>query len=437
MRNCDCEISQLVIELFTRVSWLLNTDCKSQECSRKCFPRRAGNTKKKKYGGAGSRFRRTQQRAGHARRASPSSLVPDRASQPAGTSSAPSSPPSPPPPLPPRSTSLIQDVCGVINDPSPQPKKERKRDIISKLLATSDKKEKLKLIAKLDSMKQEELKSKPTQENLESKEKKLVSDKEMSNLSNLRSTAVKQGQAAKHTLDISQTTLESKDQMIKHATRFLDQAIEQKSRDAENKMKWEKVKTTPGRGFQKNQTIPNNVPFCLLCKAYKSKIHYCSGVNKYLNLDDRNLVLIEGVNADEVEGRFSNTGECTMFGTKREMRTYLWNRAIREKEKKEGEKIAWVDSKHLHFKTINVNGVPLEILSKEIMVDKDDLEEMGPEDAVTLARERLARLAKEKLERKELEKAKEKANIQECASSKAELAETYLELKGVPPHLAI
>jgi len=434
MRNCDCEISQLVIELFTRVSWLLNTDCKSQECSRECFPRRAGNTKKKKYGGAGSRFRRTQQRAGHARRASPSSLVPDRAIQPAGTSSAPSSPPSPPPPLPPRSTSLIQDVCGVINDPSPQPKKERKRDMISKLLATSDKEEKLKLIAKLDSMKQEELKSKPTQENLESKEKKLVSDKKMKNLPNLRSKTVTQGQ---HTLDISQTTLESKDQMIKHATRFLDQAIEQKSRDAENKMKWEKVKTTPGMGFQKNQTIPNNVPFCLLCKAYKSKIHYCTGVNKYLNLDDRNLVLIEGVNADEVEGRFSNTGKCTMFGTKREMRTYLWSRAIREKEIREREKIAWVDSKQSHLETINVHGLPLEFATTKIQVDKDDLEEMGPEIAITLARERPARLAKAQLERKEFEKAKEKANIQECTSSKAELAETYLELKGVPPHLAI
>ena len=125
-----------------------------------------------------------------------------------------------------------------------------------------------------------------------------------------------------------------------------------------------------------------------------------------------------------------------MFGTKREMRTYLWNRAIREKEKKEGEKIAWVDGKHSHFETINVNGVPLEILTTQIKVDKEDLEEMGPEDAITLARERLARLAKAKLEREELEKAKEQANILECTSSKAELGETYLELKGVPPHLA-
>jgi len=430
MRNCDCEISQLVIKLFTKLSWLLDIDCNSQGCSREYFPRRAGNTRKKKYGGAGSRHRRTQRRAGYARRASTASIPP------------PSPPPSPPPPLPPRSTSLIQDVCGVIMEPPPQlSREEKKKELMYKLMETSNEEEKSKLFAKLRPIVNVELISKitaeqrsETHEKLKSGEKKLLSDKKMKNLPNLRSKTVTQGQ---HTLDISQTTLESKDQMIKHATRFLDQAIEQKSRDAENKMKWEKVKTTPGMGFQKNQTIPNNVPFCLLCKAYKSKIHYCTGVNKYLNLDDRNLVLIEGVNADEVEGRFSNTGKCTMFGTKREMRTYLWSRAIREKEIREREKIAWVDSKQSHLETINVHGLPLEFATTKIQVDKDDLEEMGPEIAITLARERPARLAKAQLERKEFEKAKEKANIQECTSSKAELAETYLELKGVPPHLAI
>jgi len=322
MRNCDCEISQLVIELFTRVSWLLNTDCKSQECSREYFPRRAGSTKKKKYGGAGSRFRRTQQRAGNARRTSPSSLVPDRAIQPAGTSSAPSSPPSPPPPLPPRSTSLIQDVCGVINDPSPQPKKERKRDMISKLLATSDKEEKLKLIAKLDSMKQEELKSKPTQENLESKEKKLVSDKEMSNLSNLRSTAVKQGQAARHTLDSSQPNSQP-DQLHQNVTQFLKQASEVKNKEAENKIKFEKMKSTPGHGFQKTQNIPFNNPFCFMCLKYVEKIHFCSSQKKYFNIDERNLFYIEGETPDQVSGTSDNPGKCLVFNTKREMKNQM------------------------------------------------------------------------------------------------------------------
>ena len=97
---------------------------------------------------------------------------------------------------------------------------------------------------------------------------------------------------------------------------------------------------------------------------------------------------------------------------------------------------AWVDTKHTHLETVHVNGIPIEFATNKIRVNKDDLEEMGPVNAITLARERPARLAKAQLEREELEKAKEQTNILECASSKAELAETYLELKGVPPHLA-
>ena len=49
---------------------------------------------------------------------------------------------------------------------------------------------------------------------------------------------------------------------------------------------------------------------------------------------------------------------------------------------------------------------------------------------MALARERYANLAKAQSE-------KEKANIQKSKFSKAELAEAYSELKGVPPHLAI
>ena len=124
---------------------------------------------------------------------------------------------------------------------------------------------------------------------------------------------------------------------------------------------------------------------------------------KYINIDDRNLIMIEGVNAEEVEGIFSNKGKCTIFETKKEMRTYLCNRVREEKEAKETR--------------VNSNG-------KWVKVHKDDLERRGKEIAVTLAREKL-----------EIEK--EKANIQKSKFSKAELAEAYFELKGVPPHLAI
>ena len=114
------------------------------------------------------------------------------------------------------------------------------------------------------------------------------------------------------------------------------------------------------------------------------------------------------------------------------MRTYLCNRVKREKKEKERENTTWVRTNSMHPKDFNGKT----IWSTSIRVNKDDLEKMGTEEAITLASERPARLAKAQLERKELEKAKEQANILECTTSKAELGETYLELKGVPPHLA-
>ena len=376
-----------------------------------------------------------------------------------------------------------KNAQGAVNDT-----REGKRKLISKLMETSDEEEQAKLIAKLGSKLQEKLmlipKEWPTltkqpvhtsgpktppspksasqiwKEWKEKEQAKRKSAKPKCELCplicvcedvDLNRKAVKQGQAARqcsldpkqdvglrrstrqHTLDSSQTTLQPKDQMLKQATRFLDKASVQMCRDAENKQKWEKVRNTPGRGFQKNQSIPNNVPFCLLCLAYKNKIHYCSAVNKYINLDERSLVMIEGVNAEEVEGRFSNTGTCRIFETKKEMRTYLCNRVIKEQEAKK----TMVDSNHEHKVSFMLRGKKFYFHTNHVKVHKDDLEYWGKERAIELARERPARLAKAQLEKEELEKEKEKANIQKSAFSKAELAEAYLELKGVPPHLAI
>jgi len=418
-KNCDCDISQLVVKLFTKLLGILDHDCRSQTYSRKYLPRRSGNGKKRKSGGAGSRHRRFEARhAGTARRTSTSSPVPDRAIPPAW---APPSVPGRAPPDRPKPTASI---------PPPPP---RSASLIFQ-------EEQAKLIAKLGSKLQEKL--------IPKKPCELCPLVCMCMDVDLNRKAVKQGQTARqcslnpkqdvglrrstrqHTLDSSQTTLQPKDQMLKQATRFLDKASEQMCRDAENKQKWEKVRNTPGRGFQKNQSIPNNVPFCLLCLAYKNKIHYCSAVNKYINLDERSLVMIEGVNAEEVEGRFSNTGTCRIFETKKEMRTYLCNRVKKEQEAKK----TMVDSNSLH---LNFEGQGLQLFTKHVKVHKDDLEYWGKERAIELARERHARLAKAQLEKEELEKEKEKANIQKSAFSKAELAEAYLELKGVPPHLAI
>ena len=52
--DCDCEISQLVVKVFTKLLWILDCDCKCQEYSRTSYPRRFGK-RKKKGGGAGSR----------------------------------------------------------------------------------------------------------------------------------------------------------------------------------------------------------------------------------------------------------------------------------------------------------------------------------------------------------------------------------------------
>ena len=42
--------------------------------------------------------------------------------------------------------------------------------------------------------------------------------------------------------------------------------------------------------------------FCYMCKYYKTKIHFCSAVKKYVNIDERNCVVIEGDTASSIEG---------------------------------------------------------------------------------------------------------------------------------------
>merc|ERR1719187_2479408 len=116
-KDCDCDISQLIVRVFTKLLWLLDSDCNSQGCSRGYFPRKSGNRRrKKKSGGAGSRHRRSEaRRAGTARRTSTSFPVPDRARPPAPApplvpGRAPPDRPKPTasiPPPPPRSASLI------------------------------------------------------------------------------------------------------------------------------------------------------------------------------------------------------------------------------------------------------------------------------------------------------------------------------------------
>ena len=106
----------------------------------------------------------------------------------------------------------------------------------------------------------------------------------------------------------------------------MKQASKVKNKEAENKLKLEKMKNTPGKGFQKNQNIPFNVPFCFMCLKYVEKIHFCSELDKYLNIDERNLFFIEGDTPDQVTGVSDKTGKCSVFQTKNEMKNGMIDR---------------------------------------------------------------------------------------------------------------
>jgi len=156
----------------------------------------------------------------------------------------------------------------------------------------------------------------------------------------LNRKAVKQGQAARqcsldpkqdvglrrstrqHTLDSSQPNSQP-DQLHQNVTQFLKQASEVKNKEAENRIKFEKMKSTPGPGFQKTQTIPFNNPFCFMCLKYVEKIHFCSSEKKYFNIDERNLFYIVGDTPDQVSGTSDNPGRCWVFNTKKGMKNQM------------------------------------------------------------------------------------------------------------------
>merc|ERR1719427_1578 len=123
----------------------------------------------------------------------------------------------------------------------------------------------------------------------------------------------------------SQTTFQP-DQMHQDVTQFLKQASEVKNKEADNKIKLEKMKSTPGPGFQKTQNIPFNVPFCFMCMKYVEKIHYCSPERMYFNIDEKNLFFIEGDTPDQVSGTSNKPGKCSVFRTRQGMKDAMMER---------------------------------------------------------------------------------------------------------------
>jgi len=389
-KNCDCDISQLVVKLFTKLLGILDHDCRSQTYSRKYLPRRSGNGKKRKSGGAGSRHRRFEARhAGTARRTSTSSPVPDRARPPARAP--PSVPDRAPPDRAPPDRAPPDRPKPTTSIPPPPPKsasqlfqiwKEWKEKEQAKRKSAKPKCELCPLICVCEDV-------------------------------DLNRKAVKQGQAARqcsldpkqdvglrrktrqHTLDSSQTTFQP-DQMHQNVTQFLKQASEVKNKEAENKIKLEKMKSTPGPGFQKTQNIPFNQVFCFMCMHYVEKIHYCSLEKKYFNIDEKNLFFIEGDTPDQVSGTSDNHGGCSVFKTRYGMKNAMVNR-------QKVQKLEYV---------INVFD---DLTNTELQVFNQAEKKYGMETAMANAREIKAKsdpTFKEKLEKATLAKLAELPSLE-------------------------
>ena len=80
------------------------------------------------------------------------------------------------------------------------------------------------------------------------------------------------GQKSQTTLDQNFKTTKIKgSKMIENATRLLNRATEQKNREAEQQLKLEQIRNSPGPGFKLRQQTPAHMIFCYMCRVYKEK----------------------------------------------------------------------------------------------------------------------------------------------------------------------
>ena len=121
---------------------------------------------------------------------------------------------------------------------------------------------------------------------------------------------------------------------MRNVTKFLDLKAEEQNRIAKKKIEIYHNKKTPGKGYEKKEVIPSHMVFCFICKYYKEKIHYCSALEKYVNLDDRNLFFVEGDTQNSVEGFEElrvGKSQIWMFGTRLKMKEGLKDLVVRRK----------------------------------------------------------------------------------------------------------
>jgi len=128
--------------------------------------------------------------------------------------------------------------------------------------------------------------------------------------------------------------LEGKSTLMRNVTKFLDLKAEEQNRIAKKKIEIYHNKKTPGKGYEKKEVVPSHMVFCFICKYYKEKIHYCSALEKYVNLDDRNLFFVEGDTQNSVEGFEElrvGKSQIWMFGTRLKMKEGLKDLVVRRK----------------------------------------------------------------------------------------------------------
>jgi len=134
------------------------------------------------------------------------------------------------------------------------------------------------------------------------------------------------------------TTVQPREQdsmMITKAKVFLEKASKEKDKEAEKKLERDRMRNTPGPGFEQNLFIPPHVTFCFICDQYKSQIHYCLETTSYINIDDKHMIILEGESATSVEGKSSKPKKVISFKSRWDMREYMSNEGVERRSNRE------------------------------------------------------------------------------------------------------
>merc|ERR1712226_1748914 len=104
------------------------------------------------------------------------------------------------------------------------------------------------------------------------------------------------------------------------------------------KLERDRMCNTPGPGFEQNLFIPPYITFCFICHQYKGRIHYCIETGSYINIDDKNMLILQGESAASVEGKSSKPKKVNSFKSRWDMREYMSNKGVEIRNNRENVK---------------------------------------------------------------------------------------------------